>query len=446
MDDVRNRSIRLSKERGQRRVDRLRKKEAFYREIQRPDATAASFYQSKILDQFGEDYVAFKKRAKLAPKKISFPTRFTLTNNAEETLDSIAEIVKYARTARRPRLLLNHRKVKEVGLGADALLAVVLKEISLEAQKVRGSYIRGYKPENANARRIMDEVGSVRVLGTGVDEDIKVSLKSTGTVFRHHNRGKDLKVDALTADPISQTTKEFSDHLDECLKLIGKRLSPKGRDDLSAYVAEVLINAQEHSNTAQWVIVGFIDDEDARLTYRAAIFSFGQTIAGSFKELDAGCYAWTRVKPYIDRHEKAGLFNRNWTRESLLNVIALQGNISSKLDGPTSDRGQGTVDLIEFFQRMSKACAGHDATPRMSILSGSTQISFDGKYVMKYEPSQDRMIIAFNDENNLLTPPDRAAVRTLDHGQFPGVMISIAVPLASSTVETIPLELSHDTH
>lgn len=444
MDDARYRHIRLATERGRRGTARRRKKRDYYRTAQAGGGAARSYYQSKILDQFGFKYIPFKKRFKLPPQEFSFPTKFSLTNNADKSLTSIEDIVRYARTARRPRLLLNHRKVKEVGLGADAMLAAVLKEISLEAQLVPGAYIRGYKPENADARRMMDDVGSVRVLGSGVDEDINVSLKSTKTVFRHHNRGKDLKVDALTADPISQTTRDFADHLDDCLGLIGKRLSAKGKSDLLGYVAEVLINAQEHSSTAQWIIVGFIDDEDKKLIYRAAIFSFGKTIADSFNDLEKDSYAWQRVEPYISIHQKAGLFNKKWNPENLLNVVALQGNISSKLDGPASDRGQGTVDLIEFFQQMSVACAGYTASPKMSILSGRTQIVFDGKYTMKYEPSQARMIIAFNESNSLIEPPDGDVVQTLEHGAFPGVMISIAVPLANTSVEEIPQEKQHD--
>lgn len=435
---------RLALARWRHEVGRREKKKKFRAARAKSEKADPISYRSVILDLFGIEYIRHKRRKNDGPKSFRLPKVFSLTSNPEETLGTIEAVIKYARSTRRPRLKLDHRYVNDLGLGAEALLAVILKEISFENQASLGSYIRGYKSQNPKVRKMMDEVGCARVLRTGADEDIKVSLRSTANVFRHQNRGKNLSVDALTADPISVTTREFSDHLNSCLALIGKRLSAKGRDRLLAYVAEVLINAQEHSGTAQWTIVGFVDQEDEGLTYRAAIFSIGSTIAETFNALASESYARGRVEPYIERHNKSGYFKAGWSKDDLLTVVALQGNISSKLDGPESDRGQGTVDLIEFFQDVSSECAAYASKPSMSIISGCTHIKFDGSYRMKYESSLGRMVIAFNEKNNLLEPPDSRAVRDLGRASFPGVMISIAVPLAAGTVEELPEEGRHE--
>lgn len=434
----------ISLERWRHDVERRKRKKKF--KASRVHAEPVSFvsYRSKILDSFRTKFITHKNRRIVSPKHFRLPAVFSLTLNAEETIGFIQSVADYSRSARRPRITLDHRYVKELGLAAEAVLAVVLKEVSLENQNVPGAYIRGYKSQSPKVRKIMDEVGCVRVLRTGVDEDVKVSLRSTANVFRHQNRGKSLVVDALTADPISVTTKEFSDHLNSCLSLVGKRLSAKGRDRLLSYVAEVLINAQEHSESAQWTIVGFVDQEDEGLVYRAAIFSLGKTIAQTFSDLPDGSYSWGVVSPYIEQHGNSGFFDIHWRTEDLLTVVALQGNISSKLDGPSSDRGQGTVDLIEFFQDMSNECSVKDSKPMMSIISGSTHIRFDGGYRMKNELSLGRMVIAFNTENSLLLPPDKKVVRAMDKTIFPGVMISIAMPLATGTVEEIPPENGYE--
>lgn len=441
MDDA-TKLKRLNQQRWERELDRADRKRLKRKQKAKPDRTVPSTYRSRVLDLFGTPFLPFKSRLRTVPGKFEFPKVFSLTTNGEQTLEAIQEIVSYARTSRLPRLTLDHRSVQDLGLGADALLAVVLKEITMECAGLAGAYIRGYKPSNKQVQTLMDNVGSVRVLGAGVD-DIKVNLRSKATVFRHQNRGKDLKVDAFTADPISQITADFSDHLDECLSLSGRRLSVKGRGNLLSYVAEVLNNAQEHSGTAQWVIVGFVDDEDHSLVYRAAIFSLGKTIAQTFVDLDSSSISWQVVAPYLDRHRKAGFFGAEWTEADLLTVVSLQGHISSKLE-QSIDRGQGTVDLIQFFQDMSLECAGKGAKPMMSIISGNTHISFDGKYRMEHNDVLRKKIIAFNQANDLAEPPDKAVVTRMKKVLFPGVMISLAVPLAGSTVEAIPEESAHE--
>ena len=431
-----DREKKLALQRWEHDVRRREKKKAREVASQQSDSTHHG-YKSALLNYFGQDFEAYKKRRKSGPLSIRLPSKFSLTTNPEETLLSILRVVKYARTARRPRLIIDHRNIVELGLGAEAVLAVVLKEISMENQSFRGSYIRGYKPRNPKLSKIMDEIGCVRVLRTGADEDIKISLRSTAKVFRHQNRGHHKEVDALVADPISITTREFSDHLDSCLSLVAKKLSQKGRERILAYVAEVLINAQEHSGSAEWTIVGFVDQEDEGLIYRAAIFSIGRTISETFKLLDKDSYSWGIVEPYLNKHKLSGFFRKSWCEDDLLAIIALQGNISSKLEGPESDRGQGTVDLIEFFQEVSGECTSSSVRPKMSIMSGATHIIFGGEYKMNYESDIGRMVIAFNKENNLYFPPDSNVVKSLDGIAFPGALISIAIPLAEGTVEQI---------
>jgi len=440
MFDEREKHLRISEERWNKRLARKEKKQDQRRQGKgaEPDVPAGS-YKSPVLDLFHE-FQPHKDRVNAAPKQIILPPDFSLTRNTAPVLNLLREIVKSARTSRRARLILDHRKVKNIGLGAEALLALILKEISLENRHVNGSYIRGYKAQDSKVRSIMDNIGCVRVLGSGVDEDITVSLKPGTLVFRHYNRGKKLVVDSSTVDPISKATADFSDHLNECLSLTGRRLTIKGRLAFAEHMGEVLINAQEHSGSAHWLVVGFIDTEDQETTYRAAIISLGNTIADTFRALDGGSYPLQLILPYVEKHEKSGFFSPTWTVESLLNVVSLQGNISSKLDGPENDRGQGTVDLIEFFQDMSSECVGAKIKPALSILSGNSLIRFDGTYRMKYELDVRRKVVAFNVRNSLMDPPDTSAVTATPGPAFPGVMISISVPLSNTVVEIIDSE------
>lgn len=438
MVSVKERLRRLGLRRWRKRIARSDKKRKFHKSKEKPKGRSERKYRSPILDKFcGGEPLEFIESSR-TPRRFILPRIFSLTRNAEECLRVVREIVRYSRSSRCPRIILDHRPIKTIGLAAEALLAVVLKEISIESENIFGAYIKGYKPNDRAAREMMDEIGCVRVLGSGMDEDIRVSIKSKASVYRHQNRGGRPVTDPLQRDLLSKTSRDFTDHLDSCLERIRKKLSPVGREKLTSHIAEVLINAHEHSKTAQWLVAGYLDTDDRDLTYRAVIFSFGNTIAENFVKASPGSVPAKLVQPYIDEHERRSFFGRDWTKEELLTVIALQGHVSSELDEfDNRDRGQGTVDLIEFFQDMSEACSGTSIAPLMSMISGKAQILFDGRYRMKYENSTNRMVIAFNDSNSLSLQPDSTAVLRMRDEGFPGVVVSVVVPLTASAVEDI---------
>ena len=71
----------------------------------------------------------------------------------------------------------------------------------------------------------------------------------------------------------------------------------------------------------------------------------------------------------------------------------------------------------------------------MSIVTGNTHIVFDGTYKLSQVTDDlklegdEQLIIAFNDENSLQSPPDPKSVRWMGKSFFPGVAISIRFPL-----------------
>ena len=434
---LRERIIRLQNERWENRLNRKGKRMTGGPVTSDPESIGT--YRSRILDLF-ETYVQVRARSHQMTQTFNLPPSFSLSNNAEEVIAFFHEIIRYSRQSKVPKLVLDHRPVRYLGLAADSILGVILKEISLEIRHIRGAYIRGYKPKDARIRNMMDEVGCVRVLNAGVEEDIKVSMQPGSKAFRHQNRGKALTVVGHVLDQRSQTCAEFADHLNACLMARGMKLKSEARADLLTYVGEILDNAQTHSGLAHWVIVGFIDLDDNDFVYKCTITSFGNSIADTFLLLDRGSFAWTSVEPYLLQHKKSGLFSGEWREEDLLAVMALQGDISSINTSAETNRGQGTVDFIEFFQGLTEEAALKKKSVTMTIVSGSTLIHFDGRYKMIFNPALARSVIAFNATNDLLGKPDGTAVRSLSKANFPGVVISIAAPLGSGDVEPVNLE------
>lgn len=384
-------------------------------------------------------FAPFKRPAHLATlpaREFKVPSDFSLSRNPEGCIRFFRKLVEYARSARCPRITLDHRNVTNLGLGADSLLGVLLREIRQELSWVPKAYIRGLKPKDAHIRRIMDEVGSVRTLFGDNEEDVLISTSSSARVFRYRNSRVVPPKDPFVPGPASRATAAFVDHLERCVSLRNKQLTESGRLRLCEYIGEILDNATEHAGTHDWLAAGYIDPRDANLTYRAVILSLGRDFAGSFQALPKDSYGWQSVEPYLLAHRRSALFGGAWSEEDLLTVVALQGDISSKNQGEDTDRGQGTVDLISFFQGVSVELAIRELPAQMHLLSGATQIVFDGRYSMSFVPDLNRWIIAFNDLNDLFQKPDpRAVTHRGEH--FPGVVVSICLPLGAVKAEPL---------
>lgn len=163
-----------------------------------------------------------------------------------------------------------------------------------------------------------------------------------------------------------------------------------------------------------------------------------QTIAETLKKLPRDHYTTQQIAPYIAKHQGRRFFGANWAEDDLLTLIALQSQVSCKNESPADTRGNGTVDLIEFFQKVhadGEEIGADGAGPRMALLSGSTHILFDGTYQLR-ENSNGTKVIAFNEENDLEMKPDPKYVHRLK-AKFPGTVISIRFPLVgSSTTST----------
>lgn len=163
------------------------------------------------------------------------------------------------------------------------------------------------------------------------------------------------------------------------------------------------------------------------------IFNFGASIAETFERLPAEHFTRRQVQAYMDKHTQFNLFDPlMWRREDLFTLLALQGNVSTKNETDQDTRGNGSVDLIEFFQRVYRECSNGDEqqAAEMILVSGTTVIKFDGKYTMKPNAAGVK-VIAFNAQNDLHDRPDRERVRRLRGVSFPGTLIGLRFPLST---------------
>lgn len=426
--------------RNKRAIKDLRRKNRLWRAQKQTGEKAAINAQfgdhSKILNMMGKgcnpaSVVDIKK----GRVRFIAPEVFSMMENPTGTIAALADFAMKLTMPRVRSVTIDLNKVKTYDLGANALLDVLVDEVTVKARQTRRKiHWRGSYPADSNLRRLVRSLGVIKFLE--VDHEYN-SKDEAALVEAFHERAKHYvrAVRANETDRKSRVTQKFADHINKCLGRIGRQLESASRKKLCDYVGEILDNAEEHAGMFDWTIQGYLDTGTTDLTCEIAIINFGRPFAESISALPAENYTRKKVQPYLDAHASKGIFSNGWETEDLFTLIALQGSVSSKNFSDLDTRGNGTVDLITFFQKVTNECRtdpGANLGAKMTLLSGSTGILFDGKYEMQ-KSEHGPGIIAFNSQNSLLIRPDPLYVKHLAGVPFPGTVLSIKFPLSSGS-------------
>ena len=235
------------------------------------------------------------------------------------------------------------------------------------------------------------------------------------------------KLDIIVNGEQSYIGEEIIKYYDECLGTKGYSLSAIGKSKLSQMITEVIDNVGEHAGElASWYAQGHytIGKENAPGKFRLVLFNFGDTIYEGLKKESSSNYTKKILNNATRKHKKKNLFGVGWNEEVLWNLFSLQYKISRCNYSKTNDRGVGTIDLIKSFLELGKTI--EDVKPMMSIVSGKSNIIFDGTYQIHSlnKKGQNIPTIAFNKENNLLEKQDSRYVKALKNS-FPGTVIDM---------------------
>lgn len=378
-----------------------------------------------------------KYQRKSTEKLIKLPKIFSVISAPEDFLTLLDKFGFGDDSSKLQKITIDHSEVTKLDLAAESILDFLI--IGLKIIKKNRLTIQGFLPNDPSAERYVRATGIIKNLEIkskfldGEQEKLLrvFTMRSKGLVSILSYNSKGWKESAI---------EDFVEHINLCLKDNGKRLTKETQGELAKYTGEILNNAEDHSGYDEVVITGYLDNSDNMHMCEIAIFNFGKTIADTFKEMPEMSYTHKEIDAYIKEHLKRSWFGESWTKDNLLTLVALQGHISSKNLRRDQDRGQGTVDLIDFFQQVHKQCVKTDESKaEMAVLSGSTYIYFDGTYAMDRNEN-GRKVIAFNKNNNLHEKPDSKYVRNLQKLSFPGTIISIKFPMKSENTE--PTDIS----
>ncbi len=412
---------RLHAKRERHRLQRIRATESV--------SLIASAHTDVLGYYAGGTNIQFRS-AKKQPE-IVFPTAFSFIDNPQPTLDALSQLVGHTLNPGVSRVIVNQRDCATVGLAAEAVASVLAKH----ASEKHGQSLSGYVPRDPTQTDIVVSVGMPHVLGLS-------DARPNFMVFDLFHGKKRADPSPHTANADVGTT-ALVQYIDRCLKQFGHALTSRGREHFAKLVGEVIDNAEQHSNRSDWWIAAYLryQREARRGDCRMTIFCFGQSLADSLRSLPGDSKLRRHIVNCINQCSRRRRFHRQkrFYRDDLWTVHALQGRVSCQNTSSDTigDRGQGTADMIETFQYLS-ADSG-----TMCLLSGHTQILFDGTYKMKRSSSGSRRVLAFNPANDLTYPPDTQHVRHLTR-RFPGTLLSLRFSLEEEHLRRVSRSTTHN--
>lgn len=419
--------MRLQKRRERRRLKRLRQKRRQRSSESSP--IRSQHRKTPVLEGYAIQAGLGEPSGGAYEQVIHFPRNFSFIEEADSAIDVIDQLVGSLRRPAAQAVNIDQSRCRHIDYAAEAISTAV----ALEAKRAFPLTFRGTFPDNEGLRKVIEAAGMPRYLG--------VTLPSVAEIMAFPlHRGTKQREIAGTSSMRDRTATDLTAYVHHCLGKYGYGLTSTGLHQLSSLVSEVIGNAEDHSGTRVWWVSGYLQQGDECGDCHLAIFNFGRTLAESLKELPRDAKLRQNIEKLIDRHASRGAFGiGGWEPDRLWALYALQQGVSRFNEDARSvgDRGQGTVELIRFFQNLGDTDGA--LSPQMTIVSGRTQFIFDGSYEMKAEMTEDgttRAIIAFNKSNNIEEPPDRKAVRKLTN-YFPGTLISLRFYFDSDYLEKI---------
>lgn len=427
----------LSKSRKHKSLVRKRKKDRLNKKYNSKQVSQLKFSRkSYVIDSFSNQIKFNNKFRHLKEFTLTIPSTFSILDSPEETLKTIYKLVEVNFGSKKlKKIYFDHENMENFDLSAAQVLGHLASELNRIKHKKNKIRMSGNFPKDNEASRFLRGVGVINKLGLTQKYLSKKEQESLKIFSKTDNRALREIRSASEITEREKATKGFVDHINACLGENGYQLTREGIQSLCNISGEVIDNAVQHSKGDDWVLAGYLDPQTTENVCEISAFNFGRSIAQTLADLPDDHYTTKIIQPYLDQHIKSGFFSSAWTKEDLLTLVALQGNVSSKNESDDNTRGSGTVDILEFFKGVYDE-SGKDckANIKMAILSGKTHITFDGKYSINND-STNRKVIALNDENDLSKRPDPKYIKHLNGYPFPGTIISIKFPLQNKRLE-----------
>jgi len=413
-----NRLVILQEERERRRlIRRIKRRKKISSDI--------SICPSQLINYLIRKNFLLKPRYQVEHSyAIKISNEFSLLSNNDQSLKVLARLVKAVSDPKLKSLVIDHSECHTLDLDASSIMDVIILEaIDVWKKEQMDVDFRGYYSLDDKVNEQLKIAGIVKNI-RHEDANLPDEIAKKYDVFKLVTGEKEKNLSAFQSTQVEIISTSITDYFNKLLGKVGYSLTSMGKKHLSNLVSEVLDNAEQHSSSKKWHVNGYLDENNI---FNLTIFDFGDTISKTLSAAKLNKNLKDNINLLLKKHASKGFFKfKNvWEKDNLWTLFALQEGISRfNTENATSDRGQGTVRLIDFF--LDLASEKSKFTPQMIILSGNTYILFDGKYRLQSKDidGEKRQIIAFNDKNDLGDRPDSNYVKNIKFS-FPGTIISM---------------------
>ncbi|WP_271407356.1 hypothetical protein [Tenacibaculum soleae] len=373
--------------------------------------------------------------------KIKVPKIFSLIENEKESYDFIRKLTMNILFDKYKSIEIDYVDCERIELSAQIYSDMILRDLDkFIKRRNQNRYtqsnianLSGININNENIQKLLFSVGSPAV----ITKDFRKFSDITPYKLCVHNKEFN-KLENAKRKEIDST--EMVDYVINSLATLDKKLTSDSIEDLSVVIGEILINAEEHSTTKYRYSTGYfqkhnIDGDDFGV-FNLAIMNFGETIYEKFKSPECTNYDMKkRMADLSSKYTKKSFWNKSFDEETLWTLYSLQQGITS-VSIDSYKRGNGSIQFIESFFNLKGKNENADNISRMAIISGNTNIIFDGKYNIqtKIKGKDEFQVMTFNNSNNIEDKPDYKYVKSVDN-YFPGTIISARILINKDDIE-----------
>lgn len=391
------------------------------------DNPKSPFYKKKLPVSKHKDRITCK-----------VPSHFSILSNPTESYNFLQKVVAIFIYQSCHELCFDYKECQYCDLPTQTLFDSILID--------NDKFINSCKRANVSKYLKIHSVSGIHINNTKLQlminsvgspvELIKRNIKFKNVIpfkLRHIDANHTTRQRKLNQKEIDTT--DLIQYVMDCLGRFQKTLSQKTRQELGCIVGETISNAEEHSSLHNRYLIGFMEEcSDKKYKFghygvlNLVIMNSGNTIYECFKYPDlnkpfnSDCLQ--KMESLSDKFNKKSFFHPNaFTEENLWTLYTLQSGVSI-VPKDTRNRGNGTIEFIDSFFKI-KGSSDVDHVSKMSIVSGNTEIDFDGTYPiyrMKDRDGGNISRVTFNKSQTLEDLPDKKYVYHINH-YFPGTLI-----------------------
>ncbi len=400
------------------------------RRIVSKEKLLARYRRSLMLDAFYSDrekeWLLLHKRKNRAPIKVK---KFSFLDAPIQTIETLQEIALAESKYDDVVVDFHFEYCKDIG--PFLVLGVMAKEMS---PFLKGGDI------SPSTKKVLEAVE--------LDQFLKMNFKNKEKLIdvwpfslasRYPSNQQAVSL-AGSSQKIEKVSQNFASTIDKWIGKAVKRdqkervacLNEKGHTYVISLIGEILDNAQRHADlekeeAGEWHIAGFMakryreNNRQHDYICHVSVLNLGDSIGKTISDNKTTDFILKFLKKYTSMHMNK--YIDDGKAELLNTVAALQKGISRFAEEENmAGNGTGFVTMMEIIKYFENSDIP-DLEPCVTIISGSSCITFNGKYGPNKVDESGKHFTWLNEENTYEKEPDEENAFMLPV-KFPGTVLS----------------------